>query len=123
MQAYLNFRASVAVDLPRDVRQEATRRANLIIDRVKKGGEQRLPTYPIRSAPLFTDLYALLTRIWQQKQGGLCALCGAPLFPGYDRPPLGGPRWMLVHGRPRRYGKQGWQIWSGLGSQPCVAVG
>lgn len=82
VQVYLQFRASVAVDLPRDVKQEATRMANLILDRVRKGGEERVTTNPLRSAPLFTDLYALLTRIWQQKQGGLCALCGAPLRPG-----------------------------------------
>ncbi|AWN50254.1 hypothetical protein DK419_25910 [Methylobacterium terrae] len=86
VQAYLQFRESVAVDLPRDVRQEATRMANRIIDRVKKGGEERVTINPIRSAPLFTDLYALLTRIWRQKQGGRCALCGAPLLPGTENP-------------------------------------
>lgn len=82
VEAYLQFRASVAVDLPRGVKQEATRMANLILDRVKNGGEERVTINPIRSAPLFTDLYALLTRVWQQKQGGVCALCGAPLRPG-----------------------------------------
>ncbi len=56
--------------------------ANLIVERVKKGGEERVTFHPIRSAPLFTDLYALLTRIWQTKQRGLCALCGASLLPG-----------------------------------------
>lgn len=82
VRAYLQIRASVAVDLPRDVKQEATRMANLIIERVKSGGEQRVTVNPIRSAPLFTDLYVLLTHIWQQRQGRLCALCGALLLPG-----------------------------------------
>ena len=81
VQAYLQFRASVAVDLPKDVKQEATRMANLILDRVKKGGTDRVIVNPLRSAPLFTDLYALLTRVWQKKQGGRCALCGASLQP------------------------------------------
>lgn len=82
VQAYLKFRASVAIDLPRDVKQEASRMANLIIERVNKGGEERVTINPVRTAPPFSDLYALLTHIWQHRQGGQCALCGAPLRPG-----------------------------------------
>lgn len=81
VSAYLQFRASVAVDLPISVKQEATRMASLIIDRVNKGGEPRVTINPQRTAPSFSELYALLTRLWQQTQGGQCALCGAPLLP------------------------------------------
>ncbi len=81
VKAYLALRASVSVDLPLSVKQEATRMANLIIDRVRKGGEPRVSVNPLRTAPPFSELYPLLTRIWQQRQGGRCALCGAPLTP------------------------------------------
>ncbi|MEH6691124.1 MAG: hypothetical protein V7774_08070 [Pseudorhizobium pelagicum] len=77
--AYLGLRASLHVDIPKSVKQESFRMATLIIDRVKRGGEVSVRTNPIRSAPNISELSALLTRLWQDRQGGDCALCGAPL--------------------------------------------
>lgn len=51
----------------------------LIIDRVNKGGDTSVRINPIRFAPNISDLTALLTRLWQDRQGGACALCGASI--------------------------------------------
>ena len=59
---------------------EAARMANLITERIRRGGEPRVSINPQRSAPNFSDRYALLTRLWQVRQGGLCALCGSALI-------------------------------------------
>ncbi len=80
--AYLGLRASLSVDVPISVRQEISRMALLIVDRVKRGGETSVKTNPIRFAPNLSDLTALLTRLWQERQGGACALCGTPIRAG-----------------------------------------
>ncbi|WP_210163500.1 hypothetical protein [Rhizobium leguminosarum] len=77
--AYLGLRASLHVDIPKSVKQEVSRMAMLIIDRVNSGGEVSVRTNPIRFAPNISELSALLTRLWQDDQGGDCALCGAPI--------------------------------------------
>ena len=78
--AYLGLRASLSTDIPKSVKQEISRMAMLIIDRVNKGGETSVRINPIRYAPNLSDLTALLTRLWQDHQGGACALCGAPIL-------------------------------------------
>ena len=80
--AYLGLRASLNVDIPKSVKQEISRMAMLIIDRVNKGGETSVRVNPIRFAPNLSELTALLTHLWQDRQGGACALCGAPIQAG-----------------------------------------
>ncbi|WP_082767401.1 hypothetical protein [Bosea sp. PAMC 26642] len=78
--AYLEMRASASVKLPASVKQEVYRMTMLIIERVKKGGELSVRINPQRTAPNFSDLSALITKLWQESQGGSCALCGAALL-------------------------------------------
>lgn len=81
VQAYINIRASVS-ETPKSIREEATRMADLIINRVRTGGTQRVVTNANRTAPNISDLFSMLTRKWQVDQRGLCALCGGLLLPG-----------------------------------------
>ncbi len=74
--AYLALRASVSLNVPKSVKEEAFRMALLIIERVKRGGEASVRINPIRTAPNLSDLSALITHLWQNKQAGACALCG-----------------------------------------------
>ena len=77
--AYLKLRSSIGVNVPKSVKQEALRMAALIIERVKRGGDTSIRINPIRTAPNLSDLCALITRLWQDKQAGACALCGSPI--------------------------------------------
>ena len=56
------------------IRQQASRMAELIIQRVRAGGEVSVRINPQRSAPNHSDLYALLVRKLNE-QRGRCALC------------------------------------------------
>ena len=56
--------------------------ASLIHDRVKRGGDLSVKINPLRTAPNISDLVLLITRKWQQGQGGRCALCGGKLIAG-----------------------------------------
>lgn len=78
VQAYLKLRRSVAPEVEAFVRQEAYRMAQLIIERVKRGGEVGVKINPLRSAPNLSDLNALFIRRWGQ-QSGSCTLCGGML--------------------------------------------
>ena len=82
VQAYVGLRASFGSMIPTGVKQQASRMAMLIIDRVKRGGEARVVINPLRTAPNFSDLYSLLIQKWQIEQRGLCALCGGLLIEG-----------------------------------------
>ena len=77
--SYLKMRAAVSVEIPRTVREEVLRIAQRVINRVKSGGEPVVRINPMRTAPNLSDLVALFTRLWQEKQGGFCPLCGAVL--------------------------------------------
>lgn len=79
VQAYVGLRASYSADIPKSVKEQATRMAGLIIERVKKGGEPRVVINPQRTAPGFADLYKLLVDKWHTDQRGLCALCNGVL--------------------------------------------
>ncbi len=81
VKAYMQLRMSVSREVEPAVRQEAFRMAQLIIDRVKRGGESSVKINPIRSAPNLSDLNALLIRKMGQ-QDGRCALCGGRLAIG-----------------------------------------
>ncbi len=83
VQSYINVRASFT-DVPKSVRQQATRMASRIIDRVKKGGLERIVVNPLRTAPNFSDLYSMLVKKWLTDQHELCALCGGPLVSEID---------------------------------------
>ena len=52
----------------------------MIIERVKRGGEQSTRINPCRHAPNFFDLYNLILKKWQADQRGLCALCQGKLI-------------------------------------------
>jgi hypothetical protein len=56
------------------IRQQASRMAELIIQRVRAGGEVSVRINPQRYAPNYSDLYALLVRKLNE-QRGRCALC------------------------------------------------
>ncbi len=79
VEAYVAMSRSVAPTVPKTVKQEATRMAQLIIERVKRGGELVAGRAPLRTAPGLAELYALLVRKWQVEQLGRCALCGGAL--------------------------------------------
>ncbi len=77
--AYIGLCASYSAEVPKSLQQEVYRMANLMIDRVKKGGAERVMNNPTRYAPNLSELSSLLTRKWQDDQRGLCALCGGTL--------------------------------------------
>lgn len=77
--AYMALAKAVGQQTPKSINVEAIRMANLILDRVAKGGEVSTRMNPVRTAPAFSDLFALLVRKWQDGQGGACALCRGPL--------------------------------------------
>lgn len=81
VQAYTEIRMSIS-ETPKNIRQEVTRMVELIIDRVKRGGEERIVKNPLRTVPNISDLFPMLIRKWQIDQHGLCALCGGSLLPG-----------------------------------------
>ena len=57
VQAYINIRTSVS-ETPKSIQQEATRMANLVIDRVRSGGEERVVKN--RCEPRLTSLTFIL---------------------------------------------------------------
>lgn len=77
--AYMALAQAVGQQTPKSVNAEATRMASLIRARVAQGGELSTRMNPIRTAPAFSDLFALLVRKWQDDQRGACALCRGPL--------------------------------------------
>ncbi len=82
VQAYVGLRASYSSEIPKEIKEQASRMAALIIDRVKRSGEPKAVINPLRTAPNFSDLYSLLVQKWQTEQRGLCALCGGLLVAG-----------------------------------------
>jgi len=82
--AYLQLRAATSDEIDKSLKQEAFRMANLILARVRSGGEQSLKTNPVRRAPDLPELVALILRKWHQEQNGQCALCGGKLTPLSD---------------------------------------
>ena len=79
---YLELRTTFGAGVDKAVNAEVTRMAQLIIDRVKRGGELAVRINPQRSAPNFSDLYQLLLQKWKDGQRGLCSLCGGALIAG-----------------------------------------
>ena len=77
--AYVRLSRTAGHQVPRTIKVEATRMADLIVARVRRGGELTTSRNPIRTAPQYSELYALLVRKWQDEQRGRCALCGGPL--------------------------------------------
>jgi hypothetical protein len=77
---YMHLRSGIDAGTDKYVNEEATRMANLIIERVKRGGEQSTRINPCRHAPNFFDLYNLILKKWQADQRGLCALCQGKLI-------------------------------------------
>lgn len=75
---YLGLRGAFSAEIDQSVKQEAYRMAQLIIDRVKRGGEVGVKVNPLRSSPNLSDLNALLVQKWSE-QAGRCALCGGAL--------------------------------------------
>ena len=75
-----DVRAIRSIDLDLAAKQELTRMADLIIDRVHTGGELSVRRNPQRTAPNISDLIPMLARKWQE-QAGLCALCDGPMVP------------------------------------------
>lgn len=75
---YMGLRRVLSAEVEPSVKQEAYRMAQLIIDRVKRGGEIGLKVNPQRSSPNLSDLNALLVRKWTE-QAGRCALCDGAL--------------------------------------------
>lgn len=78
VQKYLKLQRGISADVPLAVKQHASRMAQLIIDRIKRGGEGSVKINPLRSTPNVSDLIPLLLRKWTD-QRGLCALCGGSL--------------------------------------------
>ena len=79
---YLRLRNVLSPEIEKTIKQEAFRMASLICERVKRGGDLSVKLNPLRTAPNISDLVALITRKWQQGQGGRCALCGGELIAG-----------------------------------------
>ncbi|GGL35932.1 hypothetical protein [Caulobacter rhizosphaerae] len=77
--AYMALAKALGRQTPKSINTEATRMAALILNRVANGGEMTTRMNPIRTAPDFSVLFALLVRKWQEGQGGACALCRGPL--------------------------------------------
>ncbi len=84
--AYLKLRQVLSPEVDKLIKQDVWRMADLIIHRVKNGGEPSVKINPLRTAPNFSDLCALLFRKWQEDQKGVCALCGGRLtYQGVNR--------------------------------------
>ena len=81
VRAYLELRKSVSPEVDMSIRHEALRMAELIIGRVNRGDEKNVRINPLRTAPNFSDLNALLIRKWNE-QAGVCMLCGGNLVTG-----------------------------------------
>ena len=78
---YIQLKESFSSDIDKSVHQELFRMAELIQERVRRGGEQHVKTNPLRTAPNVSDLNALLLRKWRD-QAGLCGLCNGRLVAG-----------------------------------------
>ncbi len=76
---YMELMGAISGKVEKSVKEEAFRLAGLIQQRVKAGGSVSVKVNPIRSAPNFSELVALITRKWTKDQDGKCALCGGPL--------------------------------------------
>jgi hypothetical protein len=88
VRRYLEMmQAITAPGLDRTVRQEITRMADRIRERVERGGEGSVRINPQRSAPNMSDLATLLTAKWNA-QLGQCVLCGGRLKSGTANPML-----------------------------------
>jgi len=74
VRAYLEMRSAIASTVDKALRDEITRMALLIQQRVGRSGEPGVRINPLRSAPNISDLMPLLTRKWH-RQLGHCALC------------------------------------------------
>ena len=81
VSAYLELQANSTGGAALDLNGEISRLTNLILGRVKIGGQRQLTVNPFRGAPSGTLLRALLASKWD-KQRGLCALCSAPIQVG-----------------------------------------
>jgi hypothetical protein len=79
---YVKLRGTFGADVDKAINAEVTRMAQLIIDRVKRGGEPGVRINPLRVAPNFSELYQLLLQKWKDGQSGLCSLCGGKLVTG-----------------------------------------
>lgn len=87
VSGYLDLISVVSNDLEVGVKQEVTRMASAIQNRVKTGGEAGVRINPLRSAPNISDLIMLLSSKWKN-QNGACALCGGPLSARGQNPML-----------------------------------
>lgn len=85
VQHYMELRGALSSKIEKTIRQEATRMALLIEQRVKSGGELSVRVNPLRTAPNVSETMLLLIRKWTVDQDGKCALCKGPLIPTKHR--------------------------------------
>lgn len=77
--AYIGLRATLSAAIDTGIKEHALRLAQLIRERVAKGGEVGVRINPQRSAPDLIDLVSLIQNKWVNEQHGKCALCGGDL--------------------------------------------
>lgn len=80
VRRYLKMMQAVAPDLGLAIKQEITRMALRIEERVSRSGLPSIRTNPARSAPNISDLVGVLTAKWKNQHGS-CSLCGGHLVP------------------------------------------
>lgn len=78
---YLDRKAAISEGVPKRIRQEALRMAELIADRIARSGTIDPRTNRDRFGANSIDTIAIITSKWTAGQRGLCALCGCPLEP------------------------------------------
>lgn len=76
------------------LRVELSRLAGLIQKDIERANTEKGGSYPNRSGPNLSDVFAALNKAWQQQQGN-CGLCGEPI-------PLGPKNKLLKMSRDRK---------------------